>query len=74
MGDLRDIYDMAERAAHMFQSQGSAESATATLEKTAKILESQCPMEALNLYRHAADIAGVNLLKTSKFGLIVIVF
>lgn len=59
MGDLRDIYDMAERAAHMFQSQGSAESATATLEKTAKILESQCPMEALNLYRHAADIAGV---------------
>lgn len=60
MGDLRDIYDMAERAAHMFQSQGSADSASATLEKTAKILESQMPVDALNLYRHAAEIAGVS--------------
>ncbi|XP_050311742.1 gamma-soluble NSF attachment protein-like isoform X1 [Anthonomus grandis grandis] len=59
MGDLRDIYSMAERAAHMFQSQGSPDSASSILEKAAKILESNVPMEALNLYKHAAEIAQI---------------
>lgn len=59
MGDIREIFNLAERAANLFQSQGSADSAAATLEKAAKILESQLPVDALNLYRHAADIAGI---------------
>ncbi|KAL1516881.1 hypothetical protein ABEB36_000718 [Hypothenemus hampei] len=57
MGDFTDIYSMAERAAHMFQSQGNPDSAVATLEKSAKILESKVPMEALNLYQHASEIS-----------------
>lgn len=57
MGDLRGIYKMSERAANMFQSNGSADSAVSSLEKAAKILESQVPIEALNLYKHAAEIS-----------------
>lgn len=57
MGDIRDIYKMAERAANMFQTNGNADSAVSTLEKTAKILESQVPIEALNLYKQAAEIS-----------------
>ncbi|KAF7265968.1 hypothetical protein GWI33_020705 [Rhynchophorus ferrugineus] len=57
MGDLRDIYKMSERAANMFQSNGSADSAVSSLERAAKILESQVPIEALNLYKHAAEIS-----------------
>ncbi|CAH0547480.1 unnamed protein product [Brassicogethes aeneus] len=59
VGDFRDIYKYAERAANMFQSHGSAESACASLDKAAKILESQNPEEALKLFQHAAEISTV---------------
>ncbi|KAJ8967569.1 hypothetical protein NQ317_001781 [Molorchus minor] len=57
LGDLREIANYAERAANMYQSHGSAESAAASLDKAAKILESQHPTEALKLFQHAAEIS-----------------
>ncbi|KAG5899790.1 hypothetical protein JTB14_006125 [Gonioctena quinquepunctata] len=56
LGDFREVPSLAERAANMFQSHGNAESAAASLDKAAKILESQYPSEALKLYQHAAEI------------------
>ncbi|KAJ8927928.1 hypothetical protein NQ314_019558 [Rhamnusium bicolor] len=55
LGDLREVASLAERAANMFQTHGSAESAAASLDKAAKILESQHPADALKLFDLAAD-------------------
>nr|CAI5846395.1 unnamed protein product [Callosobruchus analis] len=57
MGDLREVAQLAERAANMYQTQGSAESAAASLDKAAKVLEQQRPAEALRLFQHAAEIS-----------------
>lgn len=59
LGDLREVASLAERAANMFQTHGSAESAASSLDKAAKILESQHPADALKLFQHAAEIAMV---------------
>nr|XP_023015546.1 gamma-soluble NSF attachment protein [Leptinotarsa decemlineata] len=56
LGDLRDIPTLAERAANMYQTHGNPESAASSLDKAAKILESQYPPEALKLYQRAAEI------------------
>ncbi|CAG9824876.1 unnamed protein product [Phaedon cochleariae] len=56
LGDLREVASFAERAANMFQTQGNAESAAASLDKAAKILEAQHPADALKLYQHAAEV------------------
>lgn len=57
LGDLKDIPALAEKAANMFQTHGSGESASSSLDKAAKIIEAQYPADALRLYKHAADIA-----------------
>lgn len=44
----------------MFQTHGSAESAASSLDKAAKILESQYPADALRLYQQAAEIVLVS--------------
>lgn len=62
LGDLREVANLAERAANMFQTHGSAESAAASLDKAAKILESQYPADALRLYQQAADIVLVSCI------------
>lgn len=62
LGDLQEISNFAQRAANMFQTYGSAESAAASLDKAAKILESQHPDDALKLYKHAAEIVTVSLI------------
>lgn len=59
IGDLQDVASLAERAANMFQSHGSADTAAASLDKAAKILEGQYPEQALKLFQHAAEIAMV---------------
>lgn len=56
---MREIPTLAERAANLFQSNGSAESAASTLDKAAKIIEQQYPEQALCLYQRAAEIAMV---------------
>ncbi|KAJ8919765.1 hypothetical protein NQ315_006294 [Exocentrus adspersus] len=57
LGDLREVASLAERAANMYQTHGSAESAAASLDKAAKILEAQHPADALRLFQRAAEIA-----------------
>ncbi|KAJ8934739.1 hypothetical protein NQ318_022811 [Aromia moschata] len=57
LGDLREVASLAERAANMFQTHGSAESAAASLDKAAKILESHHPADALRLFQRAAEIS-----------------
>ncbi|KAK4877283.1 hypothetical protein RN001_009789 [Aquatica leii] len=59
LGDLREIPAFAERAANMYQSHGSCDTAAASLDKAAKILEQQHPEQALHLYLRAADVAMV---------------
>lgn len=61
MGNLRDIAEYAERAANMFQTHGNAESAASSLDKAAKIIESQYPEDALKLYQHATEIVLVGI-------------
>ncbi|CAG9854124.1 unnamed protein product [Phyllotreta striolata] len=57
LGNLKDIAQYAERAANMYQNQGNGESAASSLDKAAKILESQYPADALKLFQHATEIA-----------------
>lgn len=59
IGDLNEVPAFAERAANMYQSHGSADTAAASLDKAAKILDQQHPEQALHLYLRAADIASV---------------
>lgn len=61
---MRDVGSLAERAAHLYQNHGSAESAASSLDKAAKILESQYPADALKLFQHAAEIATVKFHKS----------
>lgn len=62
LGDLREIPALADRAANLFQSHGSADTAAAALDKAAKILEQQHPDQALPLYQRAAEIAMVCII------------
>lgn len=59
LGDLQEVASLAERAANLFQSHGSGDTAAASLDKAAKILEAQNPEQALRLFQHAAEIAMV---------------
>ncbi|GFG30681.1 hypothetical protein Cfor_07458, partial [Coptotermes formosanus] len=56
LGDYRDVASMAERACNLYQQHGSPDSGSASLDKAAKLLESQHPEQALRLYQHAAEV------------------
>ncbi|XP_014241390.1 gamma-soluble NSF attachment protein-like [Cimex lectularius] len=56
IGDLRDVTQMAERAAHFYQQQGNYDAAAGVLDKACKIIEPTQPEQALRLYQKAADI------------------
>lgn len=62
MSDLREVASLADRAANMYMRHGSAETAAASLDKAAKVLEQLHPDQALPLYQKAADISTVILL------------
>lgn len=59
LGDFNEIAQMAEKAANLFHANGNAESAAASLDKAAKILEQHYPEQALSLFQHAAEIATI---------------
>lgn len=59
LGDLREVRALAERAANLYQTHGSGDTAVSALDKAAKILEQQYPEQALALYQNAANIATV---------------
>lgn len=59
MQDFNSIRDLAEKASNLHQQHGSPESAASSLDKAAKILESNYPQEALALFQHALDVSMV---------------
>jgi len=56
LGDYRDVASMAERACNLYQQHGSPDSGSASLDKAAKLLESQHPEQALRLYQRATEV------------------
>lgn len=56
-----EMTEFGHRACNLYQQSGSHEAASTALEKTAKMVESECPEAALDLYRHAVDTIIVSL-------------
>ncbi|XP_037078260.1 gamma-soluble NSF attachment protein-like, partial [Pollicipes pollicipes] len=56
LADLPTVITLCERAAKLFQQHGSPESAAQCLEKSAKILETSRPADAVPLYQRATDV------------------
>lgn len=59
LNDFNSIRNLAERACNLYQQHGSPQSGAASLDKAAKILESNYPQEALALYQNALDVSMV---------------
>jgi hypothetical protein len=62
LGDYRDVASLAERACNFYQQHGSPDSGSASLDKAAKLLESQRPDQALRLYQRAVDVVLVCII------------
>lgn len=60
LNDFNSIRNLAERACILHQQHGSPESAASSLDKAAKILESNYPQEALALFQQALDVSMVS--------------
>lgn len=50
-----EMTEFGHRAANLLQQQGSHESASSALERVAKMVESEYPAGALELYHHAVE-------------------
>ncbi|XP_053684185.1 gamma-soluble NSF attachment protein [Sabethes cyaneus] len=59
MNNLTEVRKYAEKACNLYQQHGSPESGASTLDKAAKILEATHPEDALQLYKHAVDVATI---------------
>jgi len=55
LGDLRNVREMALRAANFYQTSGNGTSASTSLDKAAKILEANYPRDALELFQQATE-------------------
>lgn len=56
---MESIYKFCERAACMYQEHGIPDTAALSLDKGAKMIDSQLPEKALLMYEHAVDIVMV---------------
>jgi hypothetical protein len=56
LGHLNEIGELAQRACIMYQQHGSPDSGALCLEKAAKMIETQYPDQAVELYRHGVDV------------------
>lgn len=54
-----DIEELAHRACRLYQQQGSPEAGASALDKAAKIIEAQYPLQALSCYQHAVEVVMV---------------
>lgn len=59
---MESIYKFCERAACMYQEHGIPDTAALSLDKGAKMIDSQLPEKALLMYEHAVDIVMVRTL------------
>lgn len=66
LNDFNSIRGLAEKAANLHQQHGSPESAASSLDKAAKILESNYPEQALSLFQHALDVSMVSSVALRK--------
>ena len=64
LNDFNSIRNLAEKASNLHQQHGSPESAASSLDKAAKILETNYPQEALALFQHALDVSMVSVGST----------
>lgn len=60
LNDFSSIRQYAENACNLYQQHGSPESGAASLDKAAKILETNYPQDALALYQQALDVSMVS--------------
>lgn len=60
---MESIYKFCERAACMYQEHGIPDTAALSLDKGAKMIDSQLPEKALLMYEHAVDIVMVRILQ-----------
>ena len=57
-----EVHQYAEKASHLYQQHGSPEAAASALDKAAKMLETDHPEKALQLYQRALDVVMVRWL------------
>lgn len=62
LSDFGAIKTLAEKACNLYQQHGSPESGAASLDKAAKILDSNYPRDALDLFTHALEVSMVRRL------------
>lgn len=62
MGDLSDVFQLALKASHYYQQQGSAGSASLLLCKAADMLLQSDPDSAVKLLKEASNVSGVGLM------------
>ncbi|MPC20532.1 Gamma-soluble NSF attachment protein [Portunus trituberculatus] len=56
LGDLESIFTLCQRAACMYREHGIPDTAALSLEKGAKMIDTQLPEKALIMFEHAVDI------------------
>lgn len=59
MNNFQEVHQYAERACNLYQQHGSPEAAASALDKAAKMIESNHPEKALQLWQHALDVVMV---------------
>lgn len=67
LNDFSSIKSLAERACYMYQQHGSPESGAAALDKAAKILDSNYPRDALDLFERALNVSMVRIFFLMTF-------
>lgn len=61
IGDLSDVFQLAMKASHYYQQQGSPGSASLLLCKAADMLQQSDPESSVKLLKEASSVCGVCL-------------
>ena len=72
LNDFNSIRNLAEKACNLHQQHGSPESAASSLDKAAKILETNYPEEALSLFQQALDVSMVRLQPLCQYWWLIV--
>lgn len=62
IGDLSDVFQLAMKASHYYQQQGSPGSASLLLNKAADMLQQSDPESSVKLLKEASNVCGVSLI------------
>lgn len=61
IGDTSDVYEMAMKASHLYQQQGSSGSASLLLSKVSDMLQHSDPQSAVKLLKAASNVSEVRI-------------